>query len=466
MPPREDTSQPLPDGYFPSDSGNARRFVDLAAGRARYVPAWGKWLVYSDGRWHIDLSTAYATELGRQVALELRRLAADTPDSREARKVFDWALASERAAGIAAMLNLARGAPGILTDHDELDQHPWLLNCRNGEVDTRTGELLPHDPAHLFTMQAPTDYLEDAHSDLWERCVETWLPDAELREFVQRIAGTAMTGHPLERLILNYGTGGNGKSKFYGALTAALGSYAVEGHKSLFLLERHEQHDTVRSSLFRARMVTAPETKQGDRLAEEQIKALTGGDRITARRMREDEWHFWPTHTIIMHTNHPPRVQGTDEGIWRRVLLIPWTVTIPEGERDDDLKAKLEEDRSAVLRWAVLGAMAWHADGRRLYPPCAVVDATKDYRREEDEVGRFIADWCVVGPHLKVDTRKLRSAYEEWCEIEGARALGATAFARDLTSRGYAQEPSGGGRRSRLGLTLSESAHAYGEIPI
>ena len=171
-----------------------------------------------------------------------------------------------------------------------------------------------------------------------------------MRDYLQVRAGAAATGNPTETVDIDYGDGGNGKSKFYGAIQHVLGPYAVVPHKSLLVAERHEQHPTVVADLFRKRLAVASETKRGRRLDDESVKNLTGGDRLTGRRMREDPWEFWPTHTLVMFSNHRPAVHGRDEGIWRRLRLVPWEVTIPEDERDEHLADKLQAEAPGILR--------------------------------------------------------------------------------------------------------------------
>jgi putative DNA primase/helicase len=352
----------LPDGFRPTDVGNASRLVASSDGRLRYVHAWAKWLVYDAGRWNIDTGDALVTEHAKQVARRLFHVAADLARD-ERRAVLRFAAKCETAASIANMLRLARGVPGVLVDHHDLDADPWLLNVQNGTIELRTGALRDHDPDDLLTMQAPVIYDPAATAPLWTACLETWQPDPDVRGFLQRAIGSAVTGHPVEHLFANVGTGANGKSKCFATVSAVLGPFAVIPHKSLIVASKHEGHPTHVASLFRARMLVAPETSQDDRLDEEMVKNLTGGDQLRARRMREDEWTFAPTHTTFMHTNHRPRIRGVDEGIWRRLRLIPWSVTIPLGERDEHLADKLLMERSGILNWIVAGALAWQERG-------------------------------------------------------------------------------------------------------
>jgi len=411
----------FPDGHRPTDVGNAARLLRVAGRRLRYVHAWGKWLVYQRGRWIIDEKDALVTEIAKQVAKGLFELASKTADREpgNAKPIWVWALKSSTSGAIAAMIRLARGAPGILVDHEDLDADPWALNVANGTLDLRTGELRPHNPADLCTLQAPIAYDRDATAPLWNECLARWQPDDAVLDYIQVRAGAGAAGMPTETVDIDYGRGANGKSKFHGAIQRTLGPYATVPHKSLLVAGRFEQHPTVVADLFRKRLAVASETKQAENLDDESIKNLTGGDRLKGRRMKEDPWEFWPTHTLIMFSNHKPGVAGRDEGIWRRLRLVPWQVTIPENERDEHLAAKLQAEATGILRWIVDGARRFHTEG--LIPPLAVSAATAEYRADEDIIGRFIAEvldidttdtglritWC-----HSIDIKK---ELDDWC---------------------------------------------------
>lgn len=444
----------LDDGFRPTDVGNADRLVAAAAGRARFVHAWQKWIVYTDGRWAIDTGDALVTELAKLVPrVMFARAARLEGDARDA--MWKWARRSETASAVASMIRLARGIPGVIVDHQALDADPWSLNVVNGTVDLRTGELRVHDPDDLLTMQAPTVYDPTAAAPLWERCLERWQPDPAMRAYLRRVIGSGATGHPVENCFVNIGPGGNGKGKCFGAVARVLGPYVMVPHKSLLVVQRHEQHETTIAELFRARLAIAGETDAGDRLDEAKVKNLTGGDLLEARRMREDRWKFHPSHTLVVHSNHRPRVRGSDEGIWRRLRLIPWTVTIPPAERDDQLAAKLTAEAPGILNWIVAGAVAWIAHG--LDEPAAVTRATADYRASEDRVGAFIAECCELDDSYQVASTALRAEYERWSAASGEEPIAKDLWGKILTERGFDRHRD---RRSRVGLRLASAPAA------
>ena len=269
-------------------------------------------------------------------------------------------------------------------------------------------------------MQCPVDYDPHATSSLWTGCLERWQPDIELREYLRREMGAGATGIATETSSAHLGNGGNGKSKFFQAIQHVLGPYAVVPHKSLLIKSRHEQHATVTASMFRVRLGVCSETPQDAWLDESQIKNLTGGDRLRTRRMHQDEWSFNPTHTLVMFSNHKPRVGGTDEGIWRRIRLIPWDVEIPKEEMDDRLSEKLADEAPAILAWVVDGARRYLADGR-LWAPERVDAATAEYRQTQDTVGRFIAEVLELDAHSSERASELVEAHERWVNMTGER---------------------------------------------
>jgi P4 family phage/plasmid primase-like protien len=407
----------LPDGHRATDVGNAARLLELADGNLRHAHTWGKWLVYRRGRWIIDENDVLVTEFAKRVARHLFKLTASVNDNKDLReRVWKWALRSETSGAIGAMIRLARGAPGILVEHEELDANPYLLNVRNGTIDLRTGKLRAADPADLITLQCPVIYDPDARAPIWKDCVERWQPDPTVRTYIQDRAGASATGTPTETVDVDYGTGANGKSKFWGAIQHVLGDYAVVPHKSLLVAQRHEQHATVVAKLFRKRLAVASETRAADVLDDEQVKSLTGGDRLSGRRMREDPWEFNPSHTLVMFSNHRPTIQGRDEGIWRRLRLVPWEVTIPEDERDDDLATKLRNEAPGILVWVVAGARRFITDG--LTVPDAVRAATDRYRSDEDTVGRFVDEVLRIGSSWAWSA-DIRTELEAWCADQG-----------------------------------------------
>ena len=274
------------------------------------------------------------------------------------------------------MLAIAAALPGFAATVRELDADPYLLNVANGTHDLRTGELKPHDPRDRITKVTRAAYDPDAPAPTWVAFLEKVLPDELVRAYLQRVTGVALLGKVIVHILaILTGTGANGKGTFYKGLCWALGDYASTVEPDLFM-HREGAHPTGEMDLLGKRLVVVSESERDRRLAEATMKRLTGGDTIRARRMRQDFVEFEPAHTPLLITNHLPKVSGDDPAIWRRLRVVPFTVEIPEAERDPHIDEQLQAEADAVLSWAIAG---WHdyRDGG-LAEPQAVLIATGD----------------------------------------------------------------------------------------
>ncbi|MBS0202312.1 MAG: hypothetical protein JSS49_05375 [Planctomycetes bacterium] len=415
----------IPDGR--TDIANGKRLAQILDGKARYVTDWDSWIVWDGKRWKQD-------KLGvRELAkLVPGTIFADSMDGGVDVSGCNWAVSSAGRSRIEAMIDLARSEPGIRIEHNLLDQDEWLLNCQNGIVDLRTGTIGPHDPEKLITRVTNVEFNPDASSYDWDRFLEKILVKEDLISHVQRLIGYCITGSTREQILpIFWGGGSNGKSTLLDTLKAALGfEYSSAAPPSLIMEKKSDSHPTELANLFGKRMVTAIETKQGQRLNEPLVKQLTGGDSIMARRMKEDFWEFNPTHKIILCTNHEPNV-GDDYSIWRRLVMIPFKVKFwnpDEGEtgpdelrRDNGLKNRLMENLEGVLAWAVRGAVDWCHDG--LGRTAEVKIATAAYRSRQDVFGRFVEKTCLIGPQYRCRFSQLYSIYESWARDCGESVL-------------------------------------------
>ncbi len=428
--------------------------MDLHGENIRYCHPWGKWLVFDGTRWCIDdqgRPMTLAIDTVRSMYDDLSSFADRTDRNRH----YKHAEASESCSRLSAMLNVAKSM--VPVGHEEFDKDPWLFNCPNGTLDLRTGELREHRRDDFITQMCPTPYVADATAPVFERAISAILGgDNSVISFMQRVFGYALTGITTEHILpILYGSGSNGKSTLTEAILATLGSdYSMKAPADLLIAKRQSDHPTKYADLFGKRFVACVETQDGDRFDECLVKELTGGDRIRARRMREDFWEFSPTHKVVLSTNHRPEVQGTDHAIWRRLALVPFTVKFWEPDRGetgpDELRVnkqlgqQLRAEAEGILAWMVRGCLDWQRDG--LQVPESVRGATAEYRTEEDVVDRFIQDRCRTGGHTMVGERasNLYEAYRRWCGEEGEVALNNTRFGRILTEKGYPSRRSGG----------------------
>jgi putative DNA primase/helicase len=432
-----------------TDTANSRRLASLISGQAHYVRAWESWIVWDGKRW-------------RQDDLAIRERAKEIPGTIIAAAMSpppvdvnacNWAIKSASRASIEAMIFLAKSEPGIPVEHSELDADPWLLNCQNGTVDLRTGELRPHNQADKITRITSVAYDPDASTYEWDRFLEKILVDDGLIRHIQRIIGYCITGSTREQILpIFWGEGSNGKSTLLDTLKLALGvDYASTAPPSLIIQKKNEAHPTELAGLCGKRMVTAIETEKNQRLNEPLVKQLTGSDSISARRMRENFWEFRPTHKLILCTNHEPRV-GDDFAIWRRLSMVPFTVqfwnpdkgeTGPEElRRDNDLPNRLERSLEGVLAWAVRGAIDWFRDG--LGTDQKSRKATEEYRKRQDSFGRFVEEVCVQGVHYSVRFSQLYDQYSDWCEENGERKLSSKSFGEWLAKKKFEKKRNDG----------------------
>lgn len=425
-----------------TEYGHARRLVFEYGDGLRYVPAWKKWLVWDGTRWRPD-TTGAVHRRAKILARSALNWTSEIPDKKERDKAYTAAKRLESSRGVGGILTLAGTEKGIALDPSEFDADPYLLNCANGTLDLHTLELLRHDPGAHLTKVTAAAYRPDAEAPEFRKFVERILPDAPVRDFVRRYLGYSLLGTVAEHVLgIFYGSGANGKGTLTNAVDYVMGDYAVTPDAELLAERSGSFHPTSSASLFGARLAVVQEFDEGRRLAEGTVKRLTGGDPIPARRMREDFWEFDPSHTFVLATNHKPVIRGTDEGIWRRLRLIPFDVVIPENERDGHLPERLRLEADGILAWLVEGFRDWQSNG--LAAPDAVTKATATYRDESDDVARFIANKCITNDMAKVISTQLYNAWSKWCATEGAESGTQTAFSLIVEQRGFRKIKSGG----------------------
>jgi putative DNA primase/helicase len=336
---------------------------------------------------------------------------------------------------------------------------PLALNTPSGTLYLDSGLLASHEPLDMLTMITRVPYDPDANCPIWHGFLERILPDPELRAFVQRAVGYSLTGATGEQVMFFlHGAGRNGKTTFLNALSHAVGEYAATAAASTFMLKPQGDSATNDLAALRGtRFVVAVETEEGHRLAESLIKRVTGQDPITVRLLYREPFTYTPTWKLWLAANHKPTVRGTDLAIWRRLQLIPFTVTIPEEQVDRNLPEKLTVEAAGILAWAVTGCMAWQEHG--LKPPQAVRMATADYREGQDTVGIFLNDCCVQTPTARLTKADLFTAYLAWCDTYRERPLSHRSFAQRLKERDFGEHRGAAGQQWWLGIGLLGDPH-------
>lgn len=455
------TYPPGHQGSDRNDLANAQRLVARHGGDMRYCHPWRKWLCHDDVRWRED-DTGEVERRAKDTVRSIYQEAAEEADPDRQARLAKWAVSSASAARIRSMITLADSEPGIFVLPDELDTDPWLLNVLNGTIDMRTGELREHRPADLITKLAPVEYHPNAKAPTWLNFLDHIMAGRqELVDFLQRAVGYSLTGDTREQILLMLiGAGANGKSTFIEALLAMLGDYGAVAAPGMLLTSRGDRHPTEVAALQGRRLVSSMEVGEGRRFREELVKQLTGGDTLTARRMHEDFWSFQPTHKLWLTANYKPQIRGTDLAIWRRIMLIPFDVTIPPKERDKSLPTKLQAELPGILAWAVQGCLTWQENG--LEPPKDVRAATQQYRRESDPLAEFITQRCTTDDSAaKIRAGPFYAAYRGWAEAQGfndSEILNSKRFGTEMTRR---FEP-GRDKQSRLYIGVSLRALEQG----
>jgi putative DNA primase/helicase len=457
----ETTEAPSPPELGLTDLGNARRLVRHRGARLRYCHPWRKPLVYDDRRWVTD-DTGQLERWAKDTLPTIYGEAAAEPDDKRRLEIVKWGQRSESRDRLAAMVALAQTEPGVPIMPDQLDRDLYMLNALNGTIDLRAdadARFRDHRLEDYISKLAPVRYDPAARCPAWERFLrEVFAGDEELIAFVQRLFGSCLTGDVREHVLaFLYGSGRNGKSTLVNTVLAILGDYGMTAAPDLLMAKRDGNHPTELADLFGKRLVSTIEVEEGRRMAESLVKALTGGDRIRARRMREDHWEFQPTHKILLVANHRPQVRGTDTGIWSRIKLIPFTVSF-KGREDPALKTKLAAEASGILNWLIDGCLAWQLIG--LGEPSAVSQATDAYRAEQDVLATFLAECTVAAEHAKVPLREMYAAYTDWCQRAGERAEAQRFFDGRLHERGFATKrnaPNGANAWQGIGLVATEA---------
>jgi putative DNA primase/helicase len=437
----QDSGKEIP---LTAEDSIALAFVDRHAHELRYVAPWGRWMSFDDTRWASD-DTLHVFDRVRAICREV---------ATAGQKPFG-AIASAKT--VAAVERLARSDRRLAATTVQWDAQPWLFAAGDRTIDLRTGIDRAPDPLDYVTKNAACAAAPaGTPPPIWTAFMRrVTAENIELEHFLQRYVGYCCSGHTSEHaFVFAYGTGANGKSTFIGTIAKIFGGYATVADMNTFLANNSERHPTDLAKLAGARLVIAQEMQRGRKWDETKIKALTGGDKITARFMRQDYFDYEPTFKLFVAGNHKPRLGGVDEAMRRRLLLVPFLVQIPPAERDPHLARKLEPEWPAILRWCIDGCRQWQRTG--LAPPAAVRDATESYFADQDVLGQWLED-CTHdgGPFAFTRISALFASWKAWCEERNLKPGSASSLSDTLTDRGFVKkrEP-GTGHRGFAGLTL------------
>jgi P4 family phage/plasmid primase-like protien len=425
-----------------TDLGNAERLVDLYGHVIRYCDKQGKWLVWGGIMWIPTGKTGpqrLMHDAVRAIEDEAQAIQGEgTNDTRS--KVQAWARRSQSNNAISGAINQARAIPAIQACVENFDADRFLFNMQNGTYNLKTHEFRAHDKKDLITKASPVSYDPAAKCPRWLTFLHKSMPDVETRRFLQQAAGYSLTGDASEDcLFLNIGNGRNGKGVFLNTLKFIIGDYAVQANFDSFVARKGGGGLEIRSDIARmagARFVLASENEQEARLAEGLLKTLTGSDTITARKLYQEEEEFLPQFKLFFAVNHEPRIIGTDDGIWSRIHLILWRVFIKPEEREPRLKEIFSREEAAgIFNWMLDGLRDYQQN--RLVPSEEMIQATKNFRKNSDQIQRFFEEKCVLRDDLKVSSSSLYDAYAKWCRDTKEFQLKDRQFKSHLESQGW-----------------------------
>lgn len=420
------------------DTGNAERFLDRYGKIAKYSYIDKKWYLYNGSYWEMD-TTGEIYKLIDAVIQDMKNEKIVIPDDvdDEEKYIKEWEKFKKTSRSHRSKDNLEKEIQHhIDVLHDEFDHEDMLLNTKSGYVDLTTGVLHDHDREKMFSKETNSEYTDNIDCPEWTKFLDQiFNHDEEMIHFIQKAVGYSLTGSVEEQVMfILLGNGRNGKSVFINTLNSMFGSYAKTMNVSSVMIRNNSggaNSDIAR--LEGARLVISSEANEGSRLDESLIKQITGGDTVVARYQYGSEFEFNPKFKLWMATNHKPLIRGTDDGIWRRIILIPFKVQIPKEKVDKKLESKLKRELPGILNWAVQGAIDWQTEGLNL--PQSVADATNGYRKEMDIIELFVSDNCEVGSDYQAPAAQLYQLYKTWASTNNEYVMSKNKFGEEMKKK-------------------------------
>lgn len=435
-----------------TDDANGVRFAQNFGDKAKHSTSHG-WLVYDGKRWKRDQKAVriLAQKLPEIVRGEVQRLSSsmDLRDSDTLKRFGTFTTALGKHAkytgsskGIDATLREAAVKDEVSADGIEFDSDIYLLNCLNGTVDLRTGELRNHRREDQITKLSPVEYVSGSPCPRWIQFLdEVFGSDGALIDYVQWLIGYSLSGSVEYQIFpILHGRGQNGKGVFIRTIANILGQdYSQEMNPEEIMVQKNARHETGLAALHGVRFVSISETEDGRRINEALVKKLTGGDKIRARFMRQDGFEFQPQFKMWLATNYRPAIKDDSFGMWRRIRLIPFDRTFEEHEKDTRLEEKLRQEMPGILVWAVQGVCQ---AGREPTLPDCVRAANQDYEAESDALQEFLSE-CTSRINSKTPKAELYDVYRQYTD-EGCEDF--RMFNKRIKDRGIKEVRIGGAR--------------------
>ncbi|WP_263701482.1 phage/plasmid primase, P4 family [Bacillus thuringiensis] len=431
-----------------TELGNAERIAYEYGHVIKYVSDIG-WYIWDGKRWKLDTKK----EIERITAKVLRSLYKSEDELEQ-----KWARMCERRN--IRMNSIKDLMPLVPGEREDFDRHKYLFNVENGIVDLKTGKLQQHDRELGLTKITNVSFDENAKCPTWLAFLDQiFLGDKDLVEYMQRLIGYSLTGDISEQIMMFLvGGGSNGKSTFINTIKDLIGEYGKQAKSDTFIKKKDTGANNDIARLVGARFVSAIESEEGEKLSESFVKQITGGEPVLARFLRQEYFEFVPEFKVFFTTNHKPVIGGLDEGIWRRVKLIPFNLNLPSHKRDKRLPEKLSLEMPGILNWAIEGCMKWQQG--RLKEPKVVAEATGKYKDDMDILAPFLDEVCYVDDRenesITIEAKELYNVYERWCFNSGERALGNRSFYRMLETKGFGKTKGSKNRTFLTGITLNE----------
>ncbi|PHA82779.1 phage/plasmid primase, P4 family [Bacillus pseudomycoides] len=431
-----------------TELGNAERIAYEYGHVIKYVSDIG-WFIWDGKRWKLDTKK----EIERITAKVLRSLYKSEDESE-----MKWARMCERRN--IRMNSIKDLMPLVPGEREDFDRHKYLFNVENGIINLKTGKLQPHDREIGLTKITNIAFDENAKCPTWLAFLDQiFLGDQDLVEYMQRLIGYSLTGDISEQIMMFLvGGGSNGKSTFINTIKDLMGEYGKQAKADTFIKKKDTGANNDIARLVGARFVSAIESEEGEKLSESFVKQITGGEPVLARFLRQEYFEFVPEFKVFFTTNHKPVIGGLDEGIWRRVKLIPFNLNLPAHKRDKRLPEKLSLEMPGILNWAIEGCMKWQKG--KLKEPKVVAEATGQYKEDMDILAPFLDEVCYIDEQeneaIRIEAKELYNVYDNWCFKSGERSLGNRSFYRMLETKGFGKAKGTGNKTFLTGITLNE----------
>jgi len=445
--------------YTLTDSGNAERLADLFGDIVHYVREWKQYIVYNGKIWESDISGARMMAFAKQTARSLYKEASKEDDDDHRIALAKHARFSEGDQRRKAMISCFMAEPGVEISARQLDTDPLLLNCLNGTIDLRAGQLRAHNKADFITQIVPVKYNPEARSDFWDTFLQQIFDSKqELIDYIQRAIGFSATGSQAELVMFfNWGTGWNGKSTLLGVIQDVLGQdYTAEIEPEVFMVQKFGKGtgpDEGAAMLYKKRFVRSSETHESQKLSVDLIKRMTGGENLDCHRKWQHIFSYRPTHKLWLSGNHEPVITDTTDSIWLRLKKIPYTVTFTAEKRNPNLRDELlKGHREAILAWIVRGCLEWQRIG--LAEPEVVTTATNQYRQEQDILADFLAECCVLQYSATITVADCYKEYKQWCEDNETYYIHKNTFNKRLEEKGLTKARGTGNKMTWHGIRL------------